>query len=391
MWNSLLGYVIVQVEGLGLERFLNRAMGDGVRLSNVRRISRTQMTMEMSARDFIEKIPPVRRKYRCRVRILKRKGIPFVLARFRWRKLLVVGCGLMSALLLFASTRLFFISVEGCYQVPEAVVRRALEEAGVAIGNPIADVENASLGRFVRSYDQRIAWAGVEKRGVTLTVEIVEAEPLPKFVAEDAPADVVATKDGLVEKVTALYGKPSVAPGEAVREGEVLIRGDITREGGAQMLVHAKGSVMARVWYMGKTTCPATQTKLLDTGNSAEYMSLTVAGFSVRQTPCPYAYGRLELDTASALNGLILPVKIARGRWIEQAMGEVPAVLEEQLAFAAFEAELSAFEQLPQDALILEKRASTEIHPDGRVTGIVEICALEEIGATKALYFAPEG
>ena len=52
MWNSLAGYVMIKLEGVGLERFVNRAMEAGLSIWNVQRTGRNTMTANVSVGSF---------------------------------------------------------------------------------------------------------------------------------------------------------------------------------------------------------------------------------------------------------------------------------------------------------------------------------------------------
>jgi len=385
MWNSLHGYVMIRLEGLGLERMLNRMLKDGIAVSNVKREGRGRMTLMLRARDF-PRLRKLRRGTRCRIHITERRGVPFFIARFRFRRLLVLGALALGLLIFIASTRVWSISVEGCDRVPQAVVMQALADAGVKTGMARAKIEPPALGQFVRSYDKRIAWAGVSLSGVTLDVQIVEAEPIPAQPDKSKPADIVAGKDGIVEKVTALAGKAGVKPGDAVRRGDVLIHGDATREGAAERyLVHAEGTVTAKVWYEGRVTLPCTEEKLLRSGLTEPYTALEMAGMTLFRAGTRFSHYEIVTEGAATTRGLILPLRLVRGLTYELVEREVPAEQDEVTAEALFRAELAALDDIPRDARILKKVQTTQVLPDGSVRASVAVCALESIGITKRL------
>ncbi len=381
---------MIQVEGPGLERFLNRALAAGARLWNVRRKSRSCMTLEISAKDFLCRMPKARREARCRIRILERHGAPFVIARFRWRKLLVAGCLLFACGIFAASTRLWRVEVQGCYRVPEAVVYRALEQAGIEVGMSSAKIVNADVAKAVSAFDQRIAWTGVRTVGVTLHVEVVEAEPIPQLPDESVPTDVIAQKDGLIEKVTAYSGKANVAPGDAVRAGDVLIRGDITREDAEKpLLVHAEGEVLAKVWYEASIVLPPTAQQLMPSGKTEPYRALYVARIPVFVSQAPYVHYTVERSSEAKAPGMVLPLQQVRGVYRELTLQDVEQPLAERKAEALFQAELQALEQVPKGAVVLEKRAEAQVLEDGSIKGQVQVCALEQIGVPKEIGETP--
>ncbi len=385
MWNSLSGYVMIRLDGLGLERMLNAMLQAGIPVWNVKKEGRARMTLEMRAKDF-HRIRPLKRGKRCRIHILERHGAPFVYARFRFRQLLLLGTLLCGLLVIAAQTRIWLIRVDGAVRVPKAVVLRAAEEAGVYTGMPRGGIELASLSQAIRTYDDRIAWAGARMDGIILTLELVEAEPIPPLPDKSIPSDVVAKKDAIVEKVTALSGKSNVKPGDAVRAGEVLIRGDITREGAAERLyVFAEGEVLAQVWYTSTITLPCTEERLLPSGKSEPFRVIEVARLSLFRTQSAFAEYEETVTRESVQRGLVLPLHVKSGVRYELTKQEVPANADEIIAEALFRAELAALEQVPKDAKIVKKVSESSILEDGSVRAVVAVCTLEQIGITKPI------
>ena len=385
MWNSLFGYVMIRLDGLGLERMLNGMLQAGIPVWNVKKESRARMTLELRAKDF-NRLRSLKRGKRCRIHIVERHGMPFLLARFRFRKLLVLGALLCGVLLIAAQTRVWMIRVEGAVRVPKAVVLRAIEEAGVSVGIPRSDIGLAVISETVRAYDERIAWAGARMDGVALTMQIVEAEPIPERPDKSVPSDVVAKKDGIIEKVTALSGKANVKPGDAVRAGEILIRGDITREGAAERLyVFAEGEALAEVWYKAAVTLPCTVEALLRSGKSEPFRVIELARLPLFTTQAAFSDYEEEVTGTSTQRGLVLPLCVKSGVRYELTKQAVPANPEEIIAEALFRAELNVLEQVPKEAKIIKKISESAILEDGSIQAIVAVCTQEQIGITKPI------
>ncbi len=375
---------MIRLDGLGLERMLNRMLQAGMPVWNVRREGRACMTAEIRAKDFL-RLRALKKGARCRIHIVERHGMPFILARFRFRKILLAGALVCFLAILAAQTRVWIIRVDGCSRVPEAVVLRALTAADVEAGMPRAQVTASALGQAIRSYDDRIAWAGARIEGVTLHIQVVEAEPIPERPDKSIPADVVAKKDAIIERVTALSGKSNVSPGDAVRAGDILIRGDITREGGTQVLVYAEGEVLAQVWYTQSVTLPCTQERLMRSGRTASCRTLTLAGLPVYRSMPAFSEFEVEDTGVEAVTGLILPMRQITGICYELTMREVPAPKEEVLAEAMFQAELKALDAVPREARIFKKQSEMMELPDGSIRATVAICTQEQIGITRSL------
>lgn len=78
------GEVRVRVTGASLPRFLNACTQGGVRLRRMERVSWDRMDATLSLGDF-RKLRSCMGRTGCRVHILSRHGVPFLLARRCWQ------------------------------------------------------------------------------------------------------------------------------------------------------------------------------------------------------------------------------------------------------------------------------------------------------------------
>jgi similar to stage IV sporulation protein len=90
LWNYCRGYVIIIVEGIFTEKFLNICARRQILLWDVREQKEHILTMRMGIKDF-KKIRPVAKKSKCKVRLLNKEGLPFIINKYRKRKLFFAG------------------------------------------------------------------------------------------------------------------------------------------------------------------------------------------------------------------------------------------------------------------------------------------------------------
>ena len=82
------GYVNISVEGYFIERFINMCISKGILLWNIKREKSTYLQTNISIKDF-KKIKDIAKKTKCRVAINRKKGLPFILNRYKKRKIFV--------------------------------------------------------------------------------------------------------------------------------------------------------------------------------------------------------------------------------------------------------------------------------------------------------------
>ncbi len=103
LWNYLSGYVMISVEGLSLEKFLNLAAKGNVKLWDVRRLSYIKMTACVSRSGFRKLRACLRGVRNTRIHIAAKYGAMFRLSFLRFRKALVPGALLFVAALASAA------------------------------------------------------------------------------------------------------------------------------------------------------------------------------------------------------------------------------------------------------------------------------------------------
>ena len=133
MWKKYGGYVILQIQGLGLGRFLRRLLFSGIPVFDIRRTDETTATLRIYAADFA-RLLPIRRRERCRIRMLRKYGMAFRLRAFLQRPALLVGIPLSFILLWSLCARIWLIRVEGTQRVSEDEVLSLLAEHGLSVG-----------------------------------------------------------------------------------------------------------------------------------------------------------------------------------------------------------------------------------------------------------------
>ena len=85
----LLGYVRIEVEGYYIERFINICTNNKILIWNLKREKGVKLYLNIGIKDF-KKISTVARKTNCKVKILRKRGIPFLLNKYKKRKIFAI-------------------------------------------------------------------------------------------------------------------------------------------------------------------------------------------------------------------------------------------------------------------------------------------------------------
>jgi len=254
MWNYLSGYVKIEVTGFSVERFINMVVHKGVRLWNVCD-ENGHVTMNVPVKAF-KSLKPCARKTKCRTKILKKRGLPFLFHRYRKRKLLVFGALFFVLAIYFLSSFIWLVQIDAIgsgERVNQVDISAFLEENNVKFGSFKHMIKNREIEKKLLEAFPDISWVNLKINGTRAVITLTETKPKAEMVEYDMPCDIIAKKDGLITYIVTSAGTPLTKKGDVVREGDVLVSGELivgTEETGmTSRFVHASAEIKAKMYY----------------------------------------------------------------------------------------------------------------------------------------------
>ena len=382
---KITGELEVTATGLSPEKLLNLAAKNHISLSGVRRLSYTQLCFNIGPADYnrLKKLLP---EGRYKLNIGSSRGLSLMLYAFRARYCLIAGIIISIVLAFFASSRIWFVKVRGCEKVSEENVLQLLESYGLKSVASVSGEELDEMEKRLMQDISDISWVGISRRGVNIYAYIKESSELPESTPIDKPADVIALKDGVVEKVTVLQGRAVVTQGQTVRAGDVLISGELIYQDLPYQYIYALGDVQARIWYSGERKISLVQSETVRTGNTAVVRTMRIFGQDIPlDGENPFASYEVESKERDVMN-LGIPVTIITQTYYETEEREYSITQEEALELGKSDLEQELSGQIPQDAEILRTQSSVKAAEGGNAVIVsMFIETLEQIGQTKEL------
>lgn len=382
---KITGELEVTATGLSPEKLLNLAAKNHISLSGVRRLSYTQLCFNIGPADYnrLKKLLP---EGRYKLNIGSSRGLSLMLYAFRARYCLIAGIIISIVLAFFASSRIWFVKVRGCEKVSEESVLQLLESYGLKSGASVSGEELDEMEKRLMQDISDISWVGISRRGVNIYAYIKESSELPESTPIDKPADVIALKDGVVEKVTVLQGRAVVTQGQTVRAGDVLISGELIYQDLPYQYIYALGDVQARIWYSGERKISLVQSETVRTGNTAVERTMRIFSQDIPlDGENPFASYEVESREQDVMN-LGIPVTIITQTYYETEEREYSITQEDALELGKSDLEQELSAQIPQDAEILRTQSSVKAAVgENAVIVSMFIETLEQIGQTKEL------
>lgn len=239
--------VEVEAEGFFVERLINLCKINNVKIWNITYINEGRIRFCISPKEF-KKLKPYVKKSKCKIKIIKKKGIYFDMFRYRKRKLALY---LVLALLVFSFTMsnfIWHINVTGNEKIEKSTIATLLEDIGVHTGKFKFLISKGKVADYIRANIYEVAWVGVDIDGTTMHITITE-----KIISEEedktVPGNIVATKSAVISKIIAENGTARFKTGSYITEGSVAIEGVIDSELIEPIKVHASGILRGIVEY----------------------------------------------------------------------------------------------------------------------------------------------
>lgn len=204
-----------------------------------------------------------------------------VVRRYKKRIGIPIGA-LIFLLLLFLSERFIWtFEVVGNDTVPDREILEQLDKLGCSVGTYIPSVDFDSLHNLFLLSERRISWISVNLNGTHAMVEVRETQPPATHIDANAPHNLVASEAGLIEYSEILRGAKIAREGDYVNEGDLLASGVVQMKHGLS-LIHARGSVMARVKREIKIEVPLKESTKMLTGREFSEKTLNFFGISLK-------------------------------------------------------------------------------------------------------------
>lgn len=328
----IFGYLEIKVEGYFIEKFINNCLKSNIFLWNIKRKRTTIMTCNIGVKDF-KNIRKILKQTKCRIKIEKKKGLPFTFNKYRKRKIFALLIFIILIIIAILSNFVWNIQIEGTEKISKDELIQTLKEEGLSIGKFKPGIETREIINKVRLDRDDIAWIGIEITGTNAIVKVVEAEEKPEIVDEDEYCNIVATKDGVVTKIMAQNGTPLVKNGDLIKKGTVLIGGWLEGKYTGTRYVHSNGQVEAKVWYTQKERVYLKETKKEDTGEAQNKYSVNINNFIINFNKRVSKFENYdtieEAKKIKLFSNFYLPIELVKTTYKEYKVVEIAHTLEE--------------------------------------------------------------
>ena len=278
--NYLFGYLNITVEGFFTERFINICSNKKIFLWNLKKKNSSMLNANISINDF-RKIKEVSKKTKCKVRINKKRGFPFVFEKYKKRKLFLILILFFIIIMIISSMYVWNIEIIGAEDINKEELISSLKEKGLDTGKLKSKINTKNIISNIRLERNDISWIEINLKGTNAIVSIVKAESVPNIINDNEYCDIISNKRGMIEKITAEKGTILVKKGDIVEPGTKLIGGYMEGKYTEKRMVHSKGEVKAKVWYTKRKKSKFIREETEETGNEKKKYRIFLNNFKI--------------------------------------------------------------------------------------------------------------
>ena len=389
IFSYILGYLKVSIEGYYIEKFINICKSRKITIWNLNRKANVELELNIRIKEFKE-MCKVAKKTGCKVKIKNKKGVPFLIHKYKKRRIFIIL--LLIVLILIGISSMFVWNVDITEENNQNLenIKNDIEEAGLKTGTLKSNVNSKEIINKIRLKRNDVAWMGIELKGTNAVVKIVKASSKPNIIDENEYCNIVANKSGIITKINAQNGTANVKVGDTIKEGEILINGWMEGKYTGVRYVHAKGEIEAKVWYTESKKIPYILTQTRQTGNIENKYIIKINNFEINFSK-KYSkfkiYDTIETDSKFKIfSNFYLPISLKKIEYKEKEEYTKKNSLEEAKNLGIEELQEKIEKQIPDKEKIVNKNINTYEKEDG-VEVYVTYEVLENIGTNEKIVF----
>lgn len=276
----IIGYLNIEVEGAFVERFINICKSKNIGLWNIKMEKGIKIYANIGIKDF-KNLKGISKKTNTKIKIVQKRGIPFLIDRYKKRKIFAIVIVLICSLLFIVSNFIWNINISGNKEIRTEELKELLEKNGVKIGSYKHSLDINSIVNKIRLERDDIAWIGIKIVGTNVKVEVREMVKAPKIINEEEYCNIIANKEGMITKINVQNGTTKLREGDIVKSGDILVYGYLEGKYTGTRYVHAMANIEAKVWYSKKEKVFLSQEIPRETGNKETKYSINFNNFKI--------------------------------------------------------------------------------------------------------------
>lgn len=345
--------ITLKLRGRMMERFIGRALREGVRFQKIERTGAREMELCATERNAA-RLMELAEEYGIDLSVTGEAGRPALKKRVIERRTLPLGLILSLMLMTSFTARIWRVEAVSVDGAADGATLRAICQSvsgmGAGPGRLRSEIDREALAMRIHADWPQLTHVSVRTEGVYLRVEVAMEETAPEVYEIDEIRDLVASRDAMIVYIEPLAGRACVKAGDVVRKGQTLILGEERIDAGVTRGIRALGKAVGRVWFTAEYETPQTQTIERRTGRRRVCSQVRLGEWVWPLTEAEEFSSQQSETGILPIGGLFLPLRIERTVLWETVVESVPKEQEALREEAAAKALTMAREKMPETA-----------------------------------------
>ena len=389
MLNYFKGYVRIRVEGFFIERFINMCISKRILLMDIQREKSSIMYAKVGLADY-KKLRQIAKKTKSKVKIQSRKGLPFILHKYRKRKIFLALFMVIIIGIIISSNYIWNIEVVGNVNISTREIIQSLEASGLTIGTSKNDIDTDTIINKIRLSRDDVAWIGITVKGTNAIVKVKEADKAPNILDENKYCNIIADKTGMITKINVQNGTATVKVGDIVEKGMTLVNGYLEGKYTGTRYVHGAAEIEAKIWYTKKEKASLVQQIAVQTGNEEKKYSIKFKKNKINlfKTLSKFEkYDTINEDKKLMLfSNFYLPIEIIKTTNKEYVLQEITYTEQQLIEILTKKLKKELLQEIKEQNNIVNTNINTNLE-DGYVEVEVTYEVLENMGIEQEINF----
>ncbi|MBE6813185.1 MAG: hypothetical protein E7523_09950 [Ruminococcaceae bacterium] len=315
-------------------------------------------------REDTEKLKTAAQKSGMQLQILKKRGLSFVVIRYRLRW--GIPAGICLAFLLFGilSSVVWQVQITGCETLSEEYIRDYFDELGVRPGVFQRSIDIVHCRDRAMLDIKELLWVSVYLKGCIACIEISERKG-EVYTEDKRNSNLYAAYGGEIIRADVYAGESYVQKGQAVAQGDLLVGGALPLKNGGVRFVRSQADIVARTNRTLQTEMPFSASAQIIEKSGVRYF---LYWFTL-PVPLGFAFGMQTAETATFLlcrENVILPIGLVRHGC--RTLTENVVQYSEKTALLCCFAEYAVLELQTMHEKTILQRNLTVRNQDGKIT-----------------------
>lgn len=223
--------VKISIEGFGINRLLNKANTEEIKLKGVKFESNIKIHCYIACDDLKRIRALAGTLYR--IQVVENTGIGYKMKMLLKRPFEIAFVFITFMIVISQSYFVKTIEIQGYRGIPETDIRHCLAEVGIEEGSFIPKINWREAERHIYDVFPEVTWLRLVYDGRKIFLNISEGDVLDETNIQDEDwqvnskyyCNIISDKEGYIESINTYRGLALVEEGDYVEKGQILILG----------------------------------------------------------------------------------------------------------------------------------------------------------------------